>query len=163
MVIELLQHWQIAVDGLQIFLCLVILVVLGRSYRRKTKADLMSARSQFGPDFNFQVFTEAINQQVELAFTNILQVAGNERRNIENVIQFQKLKYIESRPKMGLPATPPSHRDDTPKSLTGTARQSERQARIQQLATRGLSAKQISDELKTPLGEVELVMSLQQK
>jgi DNA-binding CsgD family transcriptional regulator len=45
--------------------------------------------------------------------------------------------------------------------VTETASQSDRQARIQQLAIRGLSAKQISDELKTPLGEIELVMSLQ--
>jgi DNA-binding NarL/FixJ family response regulator len=37
----------------------------------------------------------------------------------------------------------------------------ERQTRVQKLASRGMSIKQISEELKTPLGEVELILSLQ--
>lgn len=161
MIIKLLQHWQIVVDGLQIFLCLLILICLIRHHRRKMKPDALSANRQSGPDFNFQVFTEAIDQQVELAFTNILQVAANERRNLDKVMQFQKLKYVEPDSKEGLPPAPVPHGVDPPKRVTETASQSDRQARIQQLAIRGLSAKQISDELKTPLGEIELVMSLQ--
>jgi hypothetical protein len=163
MVTELLKHWELAVDGLQILLCLLILFFLVRNYRRKMKPGLVSVHSQFDPDFNFQVFTEAINQQVELAFANILQVAGNERQNLEKILQLHQLKYSGSRSKEGLPPAPPSHHEDTQKRMTGTDGQGERQARIQQLAAQGLSAKQISDELKTPLGEVELVMSLQKR
>ena len=44
------------------------------------------------------------------------------------------------------------------KETTGSG---ERQTRIQKLASRGMSTKQISEELKTPLGEVELILSLQ--
>jgi transcriptional regulator len=38
---------------------------------------------------------------------------------------------------------------------------SEHLARIQKLAARGMSAKQIAEELKTPRGEVELILRLQ--
>ena len=163
MVIELLQHWQIAVDGLQIFLCLLILFFLVRSYRRKLKTNMMSANNPFNSDFNFQVFTKAINQQVELAFTNILQVVDNERRNFDKVLQFQQLKYTESGSKQIRPPAPAGHRGSTHPNMTEAAKQNERQTSIQQLSNQGMSAKQISDELKTPLGEVELVMSLQKK
>ena len=161
MVIELLQHWQIAVDGLQIFLCLLILFFLVRSYRRKLKTNMMSANNPFNSDFNFQVFTKAINQQVELAFTNILQVVDNERRNLDKVSQFQQFNYTESGPKQVLPPAPVSHRGNTQPNMIEAAKQNERQTSIQQLANQGMSARQISDELKTPLGEVELVLSLQ--
>ena len=161
MVIELLQHWQIAVDGLQIFLCLLILFFLVRNYRRKMKPDFISTDNPSDPDFNFQVFTEAVNQQVELAFANIRQVAGNEQRNLEKILQFQQRKFVESSSRQGSPPVPTAHHEDADNGMADTASQGERQARIQRLATRGLSTKQISDELKMPLGEVELVMSLQ--
>ena len=163
MVNELLQHWRIAVDVLQVFLCLVILLFLMRNHRRKMKSGLMSPDTQKDSDFNFQVFTEAINQQVELAFNNILQVAANERQNLEKVLQFQQLKYSDSGPQQGLTPASHPHRNDTHEPLSASGRQSDRQARIHQMATRGLSAKQISDELKTPQGEVELLLSLQKK
>ena len=163
MVTELLKHWEVAVDGFQVFLCLVILFFLMRNHRRKMKSGMMSPGTPNDSDFNFQVFTETINQQVELAFTNILQVAANERRNLDKVLQFQQLKYLDSSSQQDLPPVPHPHRHDTHKRLAASSRQSDRHTRIQQLATRGLSAKQISDELKTPQGEVELVLSLQKK
>jgi hypothetical protein len=163
MAIELLQHWQIVADGLEIFLCLLILFFLMRNQRRKMKPDLKPAMSQSGPDFNFQVFMETIHQQVDLAFANIRQVAANERRNFDEVLRFQQQKYTETHSKEGFPPASFAHRIDTFQTMTEPARQGERQTRIQQLATRGMSAKQISDELKTPLGEVELVMSLQKR
>jgi hypothetical protein len=163
MLTELLQHWQIAVDGLQIFLCLLILFFLMRNYRRRLKIDMMSANNPSNSNFNFQVFTEAIHQQVELAFTNILQVVDNERRNLDKVLQFQQLKYTESASKQMLSPAPASHRDSTHLNMTEAVGQSKRQDSIRQLATQGMSAKQISDELKTPLGEVELVLSLQKQ
>ena len=163
MAIELLQHWQTVIDGLQIFLCFLILFFLVRSHRRKMKPDLMSADRQAGPDFNFQVFTETINQQVELAFANILQVAANERGNLDKVLQFQQQKYAESGSKEGLPPASSSHYDHILLGRAENPRPGERQTRVQALATRGMSAKQISDELKTPLGEVELVLSLQKQ
>ena len=80
MVNVFLQHWRIAVDGLQVLLCFGILFFLMRNHGRKMKSGLISPETLNDSDFNYQLFTEAIRQQVELAFTNIFQVAANERR-----------------------------------------------------------------------------------
>lgn len=46
-------------------------------------------------------------------------------------------------------------------AITGTASDSDPlHEQIQKLADKGMSVRQISEELKTPLGEVELVLSL---
>ena len=161
MVIELLKHWEVAVAGLQIFLCLLILFFLARYHRRRMKPDWLNPKPESGQDFNLSVFSQTINQQVELAFTNILKVAANERRELVKVLELQQYTYADHRFPGGRSSSPPSHPDDTAQSVQETAGQGDRQTRIQKLSTQGMNAKQISEELKTPLGEVELILSLQ--
>jgi len=160
MVIELIKHWEIAVDGIQIFLCLLILFFLIRNHWRTMKPDRMNPKIESGQDFNLQVFSQSINQQVELAFTNILEVAANERRNLDKVLQFHPFKPANhSLPEIRSQSSP-SHRDDSFQRGKETLGQGEHRIRIQKLATKGMSAKRISEELKMPLGEVELILSL---
>ena len=160
MVIEIMKHWEVAVDGIQIFLCLLILFFLVRNHRRNINPYLMNPKSESGQDFNLQVFSQSINQQVELAFTNILEVAANERHKLDKVLQFQPFKNANhSSPEIRVQSLR-SHRDDAFQRVKETAGQNEHWTRIQKLATRGMNAKQISEELKTPLGEVELILSL---
>jgi hypothetical protein len=161
MVTDLLKHWEVAVDGLQICLCILILFFLIRRHRRKMKPDLMNLKSESGQDFNLQVFSQAINQQVELAFANILQVAARERRNLDKVLQSQQFKYSVPRSPGSLTPSLPSHPDNAAQSGQDIEGLGEDQARIQKLSTQGRTAKQISEDLKTPLGEVELILSLQ--
>jgi len=160
MVIELIKQWEIAVDGIQIFLCLLILFFMIRNHRRRMKPDRMNPKIESGQDFNLQVFSQSINQQVELAFTNILEVAANERRNLDKVLQFQPVRNANHSSLEIRPQSRPPHRDDSFQRGQETAGQGEHRTRIQKLATRGMSAKQISEELKMPLGEVELILSL---
>ena len=160
MVIETMKHWEIAVDGIQIFLCLLILFFLIRNHRLRMKPDRMNPKIESGQDFNLQVFSQSINQQVELAFTNILEVAANERRNLDKVLQFHPVRHANHSSPEIRPQSSPSHRDDSFQRGQETAGQGEHRTRIQKLATRGMSAKQISEELKMPLGEVELILSL---
>ena len=90
MVLEMLEHYEAIVDGLQIFLCILILFFLARNHRRRMKPELMNPKSESDQDFNLQVFSQTINQQVELAFTNILKVAANERRDLVKVLQLHQ-------------------------------------------------------------------------
>ena len=154
MVIEMLKHWEVAVDGIQIFLCLLILFFLIRNHRRKMEPDWMNHKNESGQDFNLQVFSQTISQQIELAFANILEVTANERRNLDKVLQFHQFNETDGN-------SAGSNSDDTLQRINDSAGPGEHQARIQRLATRGMSAKQISEELKTPMGEVELILSLQ--
>ncbi|UCD80768.1 MAG: hypothetical protein JSW26_04870, partial [Desulfobacterales bacterium] len=54
----------------------------------------------------------------------------------------------------------PSNPHEISSVSDGMSQIDELHQRIQQLAAKGMSAKQISQELKTPLGEVELILSL---
>ena len=163
MVIEMLKHWEVAVDGIQIFLCLLILFFLIRNHRPKMKPDLMNHGSESGQNFNLQVFSQTINQQIELAFANILEVAANERRNLDQVLQFHQFSETDGN-SAGIVQHPVrSNSDDTLQRVNDTPGQGERQAQIQRLANRGMSPKQISEKLKTPMGEVELILSLQNR
>ena len=161
MVIEMLKHWEVAVDCFQIFLCLLILFFLARNHRHRMKPGFMNLKSESGQHFNLQVFSQTINQQVELAFANILQVAARERRNLDEALQLQQLNYADHSSAGSLTASLPSRRGDTLHNLKKAAGQGDRQTRIQELTAQGMSAKQISAELETPLGEVELILSLQ--
>jgi len=161
MVIELLKHWEVAVDGLQILLCILILFFLARNYRRRMKPELMNPKSESDQYFNLQVFSQTINQQVELAFTNILKVAANERRDLVKVLQLQQPTEQDHGFSEIRSTSLTSRPGDPAQSVQEIAGQGERQTHVQKLSTQGMNAKQISEELKTPLGEVELILSLQ--
>ncbi len=163
MVIEILKHWEVAVDGLQIFLCLLILFFLARHHRRRMEPELMNPKNQSGQDFNLQVFSQTINQQVELAFANILKVAANERRDLVKILQLQQLIDADHGSSAVRSPSLTSVSGDPAQSVQEISGQDDRQAYIQKLSTQGMNAKQISEELKTPLGEVELILSLQKK
>jgi len=161
MVLEMLEHYKAIVDGLQIFLCILILFFLARNHRRRMKPELMPPKSESDQDFNLQVFSQTINQQVELAFTNILKVAADERRDLVKVLQLQQFREadhgfaeIRSTSFRSGPGNPAP-------SVQEIAGQGERHTHVQKLSTQGMNAKQISEELKTPLGEIELMLSLQ--
>jgi hypothetical protein len=161
MVLEMLEHYEAIVDGFQIFLCLLILFFMVRSHRRRMKPELMNPKSDPGQDFNLQVFSQTINQQVELAFANILKVAANERRDLVKLLQSQQFTDTDHGSSGVRSPSLTSIPDETALNVQESAGQGDRQTRIQNLSTQGMNAKQISEELKAPLGEVELILSLQ--
>ena len=161
MVMEMMRHWEVAVDGIQILLCFLILFFLIRNHRPKIKPGMANPKSEPVRDFNLQVFSQAIDQQVELAFSNVLEVAATERRKLDRVLQFQSFVHADHKsPEIRSPLLPSDH-ENSFQHVPETVGPSERQARIEQLATRGMSAKQISEALKIAMGEVELILSLQ--
>ncbi len=160
MVFELVQYWEVAVDGIQIFLCLLILFFLIRNRRRKMTPEWAEVKTESGQSFNLQVLSQAINQQVELAFSNILDSVAVERRHLDNVLQLNHFYPAGRIPTENQrPPVLSENSEIIPRSKE-SAGKDEHRARIQKLALRGMSAKQISEELKTPMGEVELIMSL---
>jgi hypothetical protein len=161
MVFDLMQYWEVAVDGIQIFLCILILFFLIRNRRKKWQPDSLEVKSESGRSFNLQVFSQTINQQIELAFSNILESVAVERRNLDNVLQSNQFDKAASIPAVIQRPLEPSKTDAALLRSKETASMGDHLARIQKLAARGMSAKQIADELKTPRGEVELILRLQ--
>ena len=160
MVFTLPQYWTVAIDGIQIIICFLILFFLIRSRRKSKQSARQTAFNQAGQNFNVEVFTQTIKQQIDQAFAVITETIAVEQRKLNSVLpnrmpdnqafgisEFQS--PLHQQKKLGIPAI-----------LSESSSSDQLHEQIQKLAVKGLSARQISEELKTPLGEVELVLSL---
>ena len=160
MVYDILNNWEILIDGVQIFLCLLILFYLLRNRNKKKDRVLKNAGSELGQNFNAHVLTQTIKQQVDRAFASIIDTITAEQERLEKALQYEHLNndaweisefHLRSRL---------TDRNEDPRKSDYTEVREKRHERIQELAAGGMSTRQISEELKAPLGEVELILSL---
>jgi DNA-binding NarL/FixJ family response regulator len=160
MVFHVPQYWSMAIDGIQIILCLLILLFLIRNRRNNRSTALEAALKESGKSFDVQVLSHVIKQQLDQAFANIAEAMAAERINLESLLSFNRQNRENYRPADGLPASrrPAGHTISSP--ADGMSQIDELHQQIQQLAAKGMNVRQIAEELKTPLGEVELILSL---
>jgi hypothetical protein len=160
MVFQIPQYWDVAIDGIQIILCFLILAFLIRSRKNNRKSVRDKAIRDSGQSFNEQIFSQTLRQQVDQAFANIAETIAVEQRKLDQVLPISepgRQAYGILQCQSGL------HRPvDQKVSQTGGdgAGSDLLHEQIQKLSVKGKSARQISEDLKTPLGEVELVLSL---
>ena len=162
MVFQIPQYWDVAIDGIQIVLCFLILVVLIRYRKKNREFSPDKANRESGPNFNVQLFTQSLKQQVDQAFANVAATVDVEQRKLDKVLSISDSGgrgYDMAQYQTGLPR--PVNPEVLP--LSGDASGSEPlHEQIHKLAVKGMSTRHISEELKTPLGEVELVLSLRE-
>jgi hypothetical protein len=160
MVFQIPHYWDVAIDGIQILLCLLILVFLFRHHRNNRRSALEKAIRESDSDFNVQILTQTFKQQIDQAFARIAETIAAEQRNLEEMLPIQDPgKGISGLSQFRSRLHRPNEAKITP--VAGDESGSDQlHEQIQQLALKGLSARQISEALKTPLGEVELVLSL---
>ena len=113
--------------------------------------------------FNAHVFNITVQQQVNQAFTNIIGTIVTERNGLESVLgpnplssEDDDISKVQSNSQF--PHSPDNHRiSDDRTASTG------RHDKVRKFSAKGLNARKISEELKIPMSEVELVLSLQKK
>ena len=160
MVFELSQYWDAAIDGIQIVLCFFILLFLIRNRKQNRKPGPDNAIREAGQRFNAQLVNQTLKQQVDQAFANIAATIAAEQSKLEQVLPlgdsgttiYDFTPYpSELDPSVNPEISPIAGNEPDSDPL---------HEQIQKLADKGMTVRQISDELKTPLGEVELVLSL---
>jgi hypothetical protein len=163
MVFQVPQYWNLAGDGFQILLCLLMLGFFIKNRSIQKKSTLNIAKGTTGKNFNTHIFSITVEQQLNQAFTNIIDTITAE----QNVLE------------CALGLNPPNHRDEgifmvranthlsnlnTKQRLTddriGSAG---RRDKILKLAAKGITARKISKELKISMSEVEIILSLSEK
>lgn len=160
MVFQVPQYWDMAVDGIQIILCLLILLYLIRSRRQRKSSAHEDAFGESGQGFNVQVLSQTIKQQIDQAFANIADTMAAERIKLESLLSFGRQGH-ENFHIFEKPSPSRLSKSQAISSVPdGMSQIDELHQQVQQLAAKGLNARQISEELKTPLGEVELILSL---
>jgi hypothetical protein len=163
MVFQVPQFWNLAGDGFQILLCLLMLGFFIKNRIIQKKSALNIAKATTGQYFNTHIFSITVEQQLNQAFTNIIENIKAERNVLESIL--------------GL--NPPNHQDEGISMVRANAQLSDlnakqrltddrigsagRRDKIRKLAAKGLTAKKISQELKISMSEVELILSLGEK
>ena len=160
MVFQIPQNWDVAIDGTQIILCILILLLIISSRRKHRKSALRDSIRESGQNFNAQIITQALKQQVDQALANIVETIAVEQRNLDKVLTVsatgnETYGGALYKAHVHLPTDPENSAIESEASGSDQLHE-----QIQKLAVKGKSAREISEELKTPLGEVELVLSL---
>jgi hypothetical protein len=160
MVFQMPQYWDVAIDGIQIVLCLLILVCLIRNRKKNRNSVQDGAFRESGPSFNVQIFCQTLKQQVDQALANIAETIAAEQRRLDQVLS----SGSATNPRYDIASYPatfhPSVNSEISPLAASASDSDPLHEQIQKLADTGLSVRQISEELKTPQGEVELVLSL---
>ena len=86
MVFPIPQYWDVAIDGIQIILCTLILVFLIRGRRKKRHSAPGAAFRETGQNFNLQIYTQTLKQEVDQAFANITDAIATEQRSLDSVL-----------------------------------------------------------------------------
>ena len=164
MVFELPPYWDVAVDGVQVILCLLILLFLFGLRRRKKQAASNTDSTQSPPAFNDQVFIQSLKQQVDQSLANIAQAVAVEQRNLDKwIATVVNPGNLPTDSTLYQPRLQRMDDREPPAIAKDISSIDEVHEQIQNLADQGMSAQQISEKLKAPLGEVELVLSLGEK
>jgi len=157
MALHTINLWEIVLDGTQIFLGCVILLVLIRNKIKYKQLLLKGPNGGNAQNFNTEFIIEAIRQQSDLAFAHILETIEKERKTLNTYFDLRE------------PQMAPHLVESAPERLvaqTSDAEMAELNAadtiycEIETLAGQGMSLEDISEELNVPKGEVELVLKL---
>ena len=131
-----------------------------RNRKKHPQSALRDTIRNSGQNFNAQIITQALKQQVDQALANIVETIAVEQRNLERVLTVtatgnETYGGALYKSHLHLPT------DRATSAIESEASGSDQlHEQIQKLSVNGKSAREISEELKTPLGEVELVLSL---
>ena len=163
MIFQVPQFWDIVSDGFQIILCMLILCFYIKNRSIYKKFAVKKIINGAGQSFNTHVFNTTIQQLVNQAFTNIIDTIAAERTGLESVLEQNPLgsedddiSMVQSNSKI------PNSHDNHPIS-DNRSEIAGRHDRVKRLSAKGMNARRISEKLKIPLGEVELILSLQKK
>ena len=163
MVFQVPQFWNLAGDGFQILLCLLILGFFIKNRVIHKKYAVNKSKNGTKQSFNAHVFNITVQQQVNQAFTNILGAIVTERNDLESVLgpnpligEEDNIAKVQSNSQF--PHSPDNHRISDDRTASAG-----RHDKVRKFSAKGLNARKISEELKIPISEVELVLSLQKK
>ena len=150
-------------NGFQILLFLLILglYIKNRSIHKKYAANQTKHHS--GKTFNAHVFNIAVQQQVNQIFSNIIETIAAERNGLESALGLNSLNsQNEDNSKVHFDSRL-QHPHDDHRISDDRIERAARHEKIRKLAAKGLSTAKISEGLKIPMSEVELVLSLPKK
>jgi len=157
MALPSIKFWEVVLDGTQIFLCIFILLFVIRNNIKNKQLISKALTEVKSHDFNAEFAVEAIRQQSELAFDHIVETIDKERNTLNAYFELNETQISPNLLKSMSVSTVErhSHEGTTEGSAADVIYQE-----IENLAEQGMSLTDISEKLKVPKGEVDLVLKL---
>jgi len=157
MALPTINLWEIAADATQIGLCGLILLFLIRNLMKFKQRTLNAPDDPKSANFNTEFVVEAVRQQTELAFSHILESVEKERQTLRAYFELRETQLASS-----LLRSPVSgHMDRVSQAETSEPDSADAiYSEIESLAEQGLSLTDISEKLRVPRAEVDLVLKL---
>jgi hypothetical protein len=162
MVFQVPQFWDIAGDGFQIILCLLMLGFYVKNRAIQKKSTVGEVKSITGQNFNTQIFSITIEQQLNKAFANIVETITVERSGLENLLGLNPLNHENDEISMIQVNSPFPDVNGNQRSLDDRIESTGRHDKVRKLAAKGLTVSRISKELRISMSEVELILSLRE-
>ena len=163
MIFQVPPFWDIASNGFQIILFLLILGFYIKNRAIHKKYAVNKTKYGSGQSFNAHVFNLTVQQQVNQIFTNIIENITTERNGLESVLGINPLNTEDDDISKVQSDSRMPNRHDNHRISDDRIGRAGRYEKIRKFAAKGLSARKISEGLKIPMSEVELVLSLQKK
>jgi hypothetical protein len=129
-----------------------------RTNQKRSAVD--KAESVTGQCFNTHIISITVEQQLNQAFTNIIETITAERKDLESLLRLNPTNHDDEDISMVHANTHLSDFNRNQRLVDDRVESSERHGNIRKLAAKGLSARKISKELKISISEVELILSL---
>lgn len=164
MLLNLVDDWQMILDGFQISLCFLIVVFLLSNRRKSKLIDKKLRMRAFAGEFNSEVMLQSIKQQADQIFDSVLHGINRERQNMERLFESPRLAG-----QLKPASLNPAHNDyrkqqgEARFTMGPQASKTDEYQMIADLAARGMSAADISAQLRVPMAEVELLLKINQK
>ena len=163
MVFQVPQFWNLAGDGFQILLCLLMLSFFIKNRIIQKKSALNIAKTNTGQNFNTHIFSITVEQELNQAFTNIIENITAERNGLESLLGLNSPNHENQDISIVRANTQLSELNANQRLTDNRIGSAGRHDKIRKLAAKGLSAIKISKELKISMSEVELILSLGEK
>ena len=160
MLFELAKNWEVAIDGIQICLCLLIVLLLIRKGVKRNQMALQAGTKENEFNFDVEIYAEVIKQQAAQAFEHIFETIAGERRNLDRVMQMSQLRGERNSGSNFETQLSSLNLDEISPPLDDQMEPLPYCDQIQELAIKGMSVRKISEKLEMPMGEVELIMNL---
>jgi hypothetical protein len=157
MALQTFNFWELVLDGTQIFLGGIILLYLIRNKIKDRQLVLKAPTDKTSLNFNTEFIIQAIRQQSDLAFGHILETIEKERQTLNTYFELRETRLAPNLmpPAAGGVVDPVSTADAAETDSLDTI-----YSEIESLAGQGMRIEDISEKLKVPKAEVELVLKL---
>lgn len=156
MTVLMIPLWELLLDGIQIFLCAVILFFLIHNKIKYKRLILNTSAKENTADFSNEMRLQKLQQVAENAFDAIVDVINRQRLSLSRHFVSDESGHQGGDCVLPIAVEIGADRSEDNQSEENAAEFGE----IFGLAEKGLSTREIAQHLNMPRGEVELVLRL---